>query len=247
MTTTPSQLVRQVETGAALPAGDEERFAGYGVMGLPFASGHVLALRRFPASSIGPGFTSVWHRHPSGNWAFFSDVDPGLSCSRFFGNALTRSERGAITLEWTDPWRLTITVPAAELTWGVELAETRVTRLLNGVAAALPAPLWRRPVTLAVMARVAGRALGAGELRLHGCTPNGHRFRAAPKRLWMIKESRARIGSIDLGEPGPLALQAHLGEFLIPQRGIFVIGSAMLESSPERCHMGGGHLLLWPL
>ena len=44
-----------------LPSGGEERFAGYGVMGLPFASGHVLAMRRFPASSIGPGYSSVWH------------------------------------------------------------------------------------------------------------------------------------------------------------------------------------------
>jgi hypothetical protein len=39
-----------------------ERFAGYGVMGLPFRSGHYLALRHFPASSIGPGFRAVWHR-----------------------------------------------------------------------------------------------------------------------------------------------------------------------------------------
>ena len=108
-------------------------------MGLPFASGHVLALRRFPASSIGPGYTSVWHRDPEGNWVFYSDVDPHLSCSRFFGNALARSERSAISMTWADPRRLTIAVSAAELTWEVRLAETPATRLLNGIAAALPA------------------------------------------------------------------------------------------------------------
>ena len=44
--------------------GQEERFSGYGVMGLPFRSGHVLALRRFPVTSVGPGYTSVWWRDP---------------------------------------------------------------------------------------------------------------------------------------------------------------------------------------
>ena len=225
----PGSAVRRLEAEAALPTGAEERFAGYGIMGLPFASGHVLALRRFPASSIGPGYSSVWHRDPAGTWTFYADVDPRLSCSRFFGNALARSERSPIAITWADPRRLRVAVPAAELTWEVQLGATPATRLLNGVAAALPAPLWRRPTTLAAMARVAGRALGAGRLRLHGHAPNGQRFRANPRRLWVIEESRARIGGVDLGAPGPLAPQAQLGDFPIPQRGLFVIGSAFFD------------------
>jgi hypothetical protein len=47
-----SRMVRGLEAEATLPAGIEERFAGTGATGLPFASEHVLALRRFPASSI---------------------------------------------------------------------------------------------------------------------------------------------------------------------------------------------------
>ena len=43
----------------------EDRFAGYAVIVLPFRSGHVLSLRRFPASSVGPGYTSVWRRDPA--------------------------------------------------------------------------------------------------------------------------------------------------------------------------------------
>ncbi len=66
----------------APPAGDadEDRFAGYGVMGLPFRSGHVLAMRHFPASSIGPGYTSVWHRTPDGDWTFWQNQPDHLSC-----------------------------------------------------------------------------------------------------------------------------------------------------------------------
>src|SRR3712207_8448539 len=72
----PKELVDRLEQGAELPSGDEERFAGYGVMGVPFTSGDLLAMRRFPASSLGRGYTSVWHRDPRGRWAFYSDVPP---------------------------------------------------------------------------------------------------------------------------------------------------------------------------
>jgi hypothetical protein len=229
----PADVVRRLEAEATLPTGSGERFAGYGIMGLPFTSGHVLALRRFPASSLGPGYTSVWHRDPAGTWVFYADVDPHLSCSRFFGNALARSERSAITLVWDGPRRLTIAVWAAGLTWEVALAETPATRLLNSIAATLPAALWRGPAILAAMARVVGQALGAGRLQLLGCTPNGQRFRAAPNTLWIIKESSARIAGVDLGAPGPLTPQAHLGDFVIPQRGLFVIGSASFEPCSE--------------
>ena len=53
--------------------------------GVSFASGHVLALRCFPASSIGPGYTSLWHRDPDGRWTFYATVPPAQSCARYFG------------------------------------------------------------------------------------------------------------------------------------------------------------------
>jgi hypothetical protein len=55
----PKDLVDKLERGAELPGGSEERFVGYGVMGVPFTSGHLLAMRRFPASSLGVGYTSA--------------------------------------------------------------------------------------------------------------------------------------------------------------------------------------------
>jgi len=42
MNTEPRKLVEQLEAAALLPAGSNERFNGYGVMGLPFRSAHVL-------------------------------------------------------------------------------------------------------------------------------------------------------------------------------------------------------------
>jgi hypothetical protein len=51
----PQTIVRGIEDRTPI-TGSPERFFGYGVMGPPFASGYVLGLRRFTASSIGhPG------------------------------------------------------------------------------------------------------------------------------------------------------------------------------------------------
>ncbi len=85
MKTEPRKLVEELEAAASLPAGSNERFNGYGVMGLPFRSAHVLAMRRFPVSSVRPGYTSVWHRKPDGDWVFYANVSPRQACTRFFG------------------------------------------------------------------------------------------------------------------------------------------------------------------
>ncbi len=50
----PKHFAEALEKEPVLPAGLDERFMGYGVMSCPFRSGHILCLRRFPASSIGP-------------------------------------------------------------------------------------------------------------------------------------------------------------------------------------------------
>ena len=65
-------LVEKLEATPTLPPGPDERFNGYAGMGVPFKSGHILAMRRFSFTSIGPGYTSVWHRNPAGEWFFYT-------------------------------------------------------------------------------------------------------------------------------------------------------------------------------
>ena len=72
-------------------------------MGLPFTSGHILALRRFPASSVGPPFRSVWHRDPSGRWTFFQDVPSVQGCARYFGAAVAEVVAATIEIAWDGP------------------------------------------------------------------------------------------------------------------------------------------------
>jgi hypothetical protein len=112
----PKEIAERLEQRAELPGGEEERFAGYAVMGVPFASCHVLGLRHFPASSLGPGYTSVWHRDPDGRWVFCQDVPPEQGCSLYFGSALEGSLTGQVRIVWPGPRELIVSVQARPLT-----------------------------------------------------------------------------------------------------------------------------------
>jgi hypothetical protein len=226
---TPRRLVEQLEAGPSLPAGSDERFNGYGVMGLPFTSGHILALRRFAASSVGPGYTSVWHRAPAGEWVFYATVSPEQSCPRFFGILASDSIQTEISITWVTPFSFHVTVPAVSLDWEVELGSTAPTRLMSAAGRLLPGAAWHSPAVLAAMGRVAGPLLGVGRVGLKGRVPNGQRFIANPRVLWAITDSRAVRAGEDLGSPGPVRPQAHLGDFWIPQRGMFALGQAYFE------------------
>lgn len=224
----PRTLVESVESNPVLPAGPEERFAGYGVMGVPFSSGHILALRRFPASSVGPGYTSVWIRDPAGVWTMHSTTDPGSSCPRYFGSALGSASTGAISLRWRDEYSFRVEVGApVALSWDVALAATPVTRLMSAVAGSVPERLWRSRTFLRVMGAVAVPVLGAGHIGLTGRAPNGQIFGARPRQLWFICESTAHLQGHTLGRASALPVQDRLGDFWIPQRGIFMIGSSV--------------------
>lgn len=88
----------------SLPLGDDERFTGYGVMGLPFSSGHYLAFRCWPRTSIGPGYRAVWHRDPGGRWTLYATEPPQRSCARYL-SAATTSEPVTCPVEAHDPAR----------------------------------------------------------------------------------------------------------------------------------------------
>jgi hypothetical protein len=98
----PQTIVRGIEDRTLIAPGRGERFFGYGVMGLPFASGHVLALRRFTASSIGPGYSAIWLRSPQGAWSMWIDTEPMKACPRYFGSELERVIEAPIALSWPD-------------------------------------------------------------------------------------------------------------------------------------------------
>lgn len=220
----PAEFANDAEDNPRLPAGDCERVSGYGVMGLPFRSGHVLGLRRWTASSVGEGFTSIWHRDPGGRWTFYESSPCEVACSRYFGAEVSCQRLVSISLEWRGEQRLRIVAEDSAVDWTVEIRSSAMTRMMSAIGSALPLAAWRSPPLLRAMGLIAGQALGVGAVKLTGTTSNDQHFDANPMRLWYVTDSHATVEGDDLGSPGPLPDQAHMADFYFPQRGIFALG-----------------------
>jgi hypothetical protein len=231
----PRRIIDHLEKYKSLPKGLEERFNGYGVMGLPFTTGHILGMRRFPVSSLGESYTSVWHRDPEGRWTFYQNVSPKKSCTRYFGSMVSRAELAEIDISWTADLDFSMTVEGSRrLQWQVSLGHTLGTWVLSGIGSILPGVLWKNPTVLRSMGKLASLALGAGRVNLVGRSPNGQTFIANPRRIWTIVASRAVLDGCDLGSIGEHPFQVKLGDFWIPN-GLFAIGSVFMETfDPSR-------------
>jgi hypothetical protein len=205
------------------------RFRGYGVLGLPFTLGDVLAFRRFDSSSVGPVYNAVWHRDPHGLWTIYTDVPPMHGCARYFAVGRTRARRTEILLEWTDRDRAAISIPEHQLDWAIRLGQSARSRALNGATGLIPGRLLSSRPLLDVLAPVTARLLSAGPLRYTGATPAGQQFRLVPFHTSLVTASAAVVGGRDLGPIGPLEHPAHLGDLAMPDRGLFVRGEWRIE------------------
>ncbi len=194
-------------------------------------------MRRFAASSVGPGYSSVWHRDPGGSWTFYADVEAMQSCNRFFGAEVDGFVRAAIAIDWEGPRTLHVSVAAAGLDWTSTISATPVTRALNALGAIMPDALWKNAFVLSAMAPIAGRLLRAGQVRMRGRAPNGQWFIANPLRMWTIDGAEASVRGDPFGPVVPVSPQVRLGDFSIPQRGLFVIGRAFFESYDPAVHL----------
>jgi hypothetical protein len=235
----PRAASTTVSATPVLPPGPDEAVTGFGVMGLPFASGHYLAFRDFPAASFVPGaagYRSVWHRDPAGVWTFYATTPAEHSCARYFSSATTNAAVVCpIGVTWSGDFALTIDI-AEILSWTLELRHTPATRLFTRLGSRLPDAVWTNPGALGVLGRMAGLALGAGQVRLAGMMPNGQHFRIAPKQLWSVASARAVLFGHDLGELAALPVQARLGDFRAPQRGLAVIGQGRFDAFDPTRH-----------
>ena len=171
-------------------------------MGLPFASGHVLGLRRWTASSVGDQFTSIWHRNPVGRWTFYESTDCEVACTRYFGADVERVREGPIDLEWKAPDRLRVRTGDGAVEWEIETGSTAATRMMSSISSVVPVPAWRSGLVLKAMGATAGRVLGVGKVQLTGTTSNQQHFDANPLRIWYVTASRAVVEDEDLSTPG---------------------------------------------
>jgi hypothetical protein len=229
---TPRAVIEAIERDPFIPSEPGDVFSGWGVIGAPFKSGHVLALRRYLVSALGPAYTSVWQRDPLGRWTFYSTVSPDSSCARYYGARVDRNEVTPVDLEWTTPWTLHVRV-GRTVTWHVTLRATPMSRLFNTLTQWLPERAWRVPAVRRSAALAADAAFGTCRIHRPGRTPNGHRFVMHPRQLWLIDGSTAHVSGHDVGPPGPQGLRAALDDMGLPRRGLFAVTTVRFERPPR--------------
>lgn len=235
----PAEFANAVEERPILPPGNAERVSGYGVMGLPFRSGHVLGLRRWTASSVGDRFTSIWHRDPAGSWSFYESVDCDVACSRYFGADVERARVVPINIDWESDNQFRVSTADGAVDWRIAVGSSPVTRLISGLGSRMPLALWRSRPMLLAMGATAGRMLGVGKVQLTGTTSNGQHFDANPLRIWRVTQSQATVEDEDLGPIGSLPEQAHMADFYFPQEGIFAMGRVFITPIEGRDKQSG--------
>jgi hypothetical protein len=76
-------------------------------------------------------------------------------------------------------------------------------------------------------------SLVVGTVKLTGMTSNGQPFDANPLRIWFVTDSHAVVRGEELGTIRPLAEQAHLRDFYIPQRGVFAVGRVFVTRTAD--------------
>jgi len=210
------------------PWPDHEYVKGWGVFGLPFDAGHVLALRVFPENDFGP-YRTVWHRDPGGRWSIYVD-GPRLdtACPRYYGPACDFTGYAQIGLTWDGPATLHVTMDSPALDWTLTATSTRSLELLNAMSAAMPLATWRPRPLVRVRERLA-RALGMGQLQMSGTMPSGHTGTLMPQRMYYTDDARATLDGVDLGRPTHLSANPTIGAVTLPARGVLATGQAMWE------------------
>ena len=231
MVNLPDLLSAWTSEPPRLPWPDVEYVKGWGVFGLPFDSGNVLALRVFPHSSFGP-YRTVWHRDPGGRWSIYVDgPEVDTACPRYYGTACVHTGRAHIELAWADRATLQVTMDGPALAWTVTASQPPVLAALNAVGATLPPSSWR-PKPLLHAREGMGRALGMGRLQLSGTMPSGHRGTLMPQRMFFVDEAHATLDGVDLGHPTRSPDNPTIGDVRLPARGVLAMGQAVWEPLP---------------
>jgi hypothetical protein len=208
---------------------DHEYVRGWGVFGLPFDSGHVLALRVFPENDFSP-YRTLWHRSPDGRWSIYVDGDRlETACPRYYGAACAHTAFARIAVEWTGPASLRVTMDAPSLEWTLTASETPVLHAINAASPRMPLWTWHSAGLVRARETLAKRVLGMGDIKLSGTMPSGHVGTLMPERMYFIDAATAVLDGRDLGRPAFMRPNPRIGEVTLPARGVLAVGQAMWQ------------------
>ena len=124
-------------------------------MGMPFASGHYLALRDMVATSVGPGVPGHLAPRPAGTLDHPHDRTRRADLSAVLRvGGRDRPGTPSIDVSWRDDHTLEVTL-GDELRWRIELGATPATRMMTAMGGALPEAGWNSNAVLAAMGPMA--------------------------------------------------------------------------------------------
>ena len=209
--------------------GRREQFLGYGITGIAFTSGHIVALRRFTASSIGPPYTTIWVRDPHGRWVFHTNVEPRRSCPRYFGPLLHAARVDDIEVTWIGSSELYLAARDARLRLAIRFTADLRTRVMSSLMRVAPEGIWHDDAMTRRMGAAGGRLLRVGAIRLAGRAPSGHRYHIRPTGVWRVESAAGVFGGRDIGDPVPLEHALTLGDMTIPRRSLFMTGTVSFD------------------
>jgi hypothetical protein len=202
---------------------------GFGVMAMPFTSGHVLVLRAFPHNSFAPS-KSIWHRTPEGTSTIFVDgASMETACPRYFGAAAKENRSARIDLTWIGPMDLEVTAEPPGLRWTMSLTGPPYLRALNAASSRLPEAAWRSSFVLRGMELMASIVLGMGDVQLAGRVPSGHWATLTPRRMYFVRSAHAELAGLDLGSPVKATTPPTIGATRLPSKPAFAVGRAFFK------------------
>lgn len=230
---TPAELTSSIPEGRGdAPWAGYEYVKGWGVFGLPFDSGHVLALRVMPQGSFEP-YRAIWHRNPEGRWSINVDGPRvELGCPRYFGPACEEVGPTHIDVKWTGPYTLQVRADQPRLEWAVTFSRSPVMALVNPLNQAMPLASWRSSVMVKARELLA-RGLGMGSLELACEMPSGHHGIFMPERMYLVKSTRAVLAGVDLGAATRTRPNPDIGGVPLPARGVLAIGGGVWKIKDE--------------
>ena len=143
---TPQDTVAAMLANPVLPPGDDERFVGFGIMGLPFSNGHYLAMRQIPGDDlrapvrVGVASRPVVQLDVLCHDARTAELRPVLQLGDPERRRAVRYRRQP----GSGPSSMHVEIPGL-LHWTVELQTSPATRLMGMIGGRLSESAWTDP------------------------------------------------------------------------------------------------------
>ena len=210
-------------------------------MGLPFANGHYLAFRDFPATSFSPAY----NRCGIAILTVSGPSTPPLRARRAARATSApphRSTRWSATSSRAGSRRGHSRFPLTGLLdWRVDVKTTPATRLMSIIGSRMPRGMDQPQVLVddePCRGPAAWRRQDPADRQpaQRSGVPHRTATRVGGRRLGAV------VAGEDLGPVGPHAVQGNLADFQLPQRGICVVAQGRFEPFDIARHRDGERL-----